>query len=665
MCVMNRPWRRSGDMQSVMAAPASDMPSDAEAAFEELYRSSRDVDRNNLPVSLTSLIGRESERAEVAAALTGDGRLVTLTGPGGVGKTRLALQVAADCLDLFPDGVWWVELAALEHGGCVADVIVLALGLVESASVSPLDQLVAGLARWQALLVLDNCEHVLDDAARVVDGLLRGCRHLTVLTTSREPLATPGETVWPVPTLPVADADEPVASVLGYAAVRLFVERARQARPGFIVDQRNVAAVGEVCRRLDGIPLALELAAARVRSMPIQDIVGGLDDRFRLLTGGARTALPRHRTLDACLAWTYDLLSDVEQRVFRLLSVFVGGFTADAAAVVAGVDRYECADVLTHLVDKSVVQLDDRSDRYLMLETMRQYAAALLDQAGEREIVETRFVRSITTFVARAAAGWFTDPGQWSDVVKTERANIMQAIDVALGCGMTDDALRIVARLGPQWGTFQTELGYRQSRRVLDSCHGTEQPRLVGRVLASTANLGSLLEPSGDWAPMFERAVDVLEACDDRKALGSALYWYARFTSDVSVLDRAIDVAEDDGNALLLAWSLMNKATVLIERGGDLPDSLILLERARSIARDADLHVVLATALMRTVSCRVRGPEPGRGEAVADDVRRDADEADAIMRDLGMPPAVLRGRRAAGEVAAAHPRPRRRDPVRP
>ena len=348
----------------------------------------------------------------MAAALTGDGRLVTLTGPGGVGKTRLALQVAADCLDVFPDGVWWVELAALEQGWSVADVVARAVGLVESASVSPLDQLVAGLARWQALVVLDNCEHLLDDAAYVVDALLRRCVGLTVLATSREPLAAPGETVWPVPVLPVADAGAPLAAVVEAAAVRLFVEWARQARPGFAVDDHNVAAVGEVCRRLDGIPLALELAAARVRSMPIQDIVRELDDRFPLLTGGSRTQLPRHQTLAASLEWSHDRLSDVEQRVFRRLWVFVGGFTADAAVAVAGmdVDRHGCIDALAHLVDKSLVQLDDRRGRYVMLETMRQFGAEQARVAGEVDAMRVRHTAWVVEFLARLDLKMLEDP---------------------------------------------------------------------------------------------------------------------------------------------------------------------------------------------------------------------------------------------------------------
>jgi predicted ATPase/class 3 adenylate cyclase len=546
---------------------------------------SLEVPRTNLPVSLTSLVGRERERAELAAALTGTGRLLTLTGPGGVGKTRLALQVAVDCLGEFPDGVWWVELATLERGGRIADVVVRALGLVDSAAASPLDQLVAGLARWRALVVLDNCEHLLDDAARVVEELLGGCRELTVLTTSREPLATPGETVWPVPALPVAAAGAPLATVVDAAAVRLFVERARQARPGFAVDDHNVAAVGEVCRRLDGIPLALELAAARVRSMPIQDIVRDLDDRFRLLTGGARTRLPRHQTLAASLGWSHDLLSDVEQRVFRRLWVFVGGFTADAAVAVAGMDvgRHDCIDALAHLVDKSLVQLDDRSGRYIMLETMRQFGAERARAAGELGVVRDRHTGWAVNFLTRLDLKLLEDPALAA--IDTDYENIRAALESAIAAG-SPHAVTIVDSLAQYW-TIGGRLG--DALALATPILADLQRRDPRRWASIVAKLGPAHLTAGDLDFIrrdIVAALDIASAAGDDATAAHSLYAIALAEGgDSSAYERAIELAHRAGDRRL-SIILADYAPVSMlgtEVGHE------LLDRARRLAHGLDI----------------------------------------------------------------------------
>jgi predicted ATPase/class 3 adenylate cyclase len=572
--------RDLGRPEEVWQVTAAGLP----AQFPPLL--SLDVERTNLPLSLTSLIGRDRERADVAAALTDDDRLVTLTGPGGVGKTRLALQVAADCLDIFPDGVWWVELATLERGGRVADVIVRALGLVESASVSPLDQLVAGLARWQALLVLDNCEHVLDDVAHVVDGLLRGCRGVTVLATSREPLGAPGETVWPVPTLPVAEAGEPLRSVLGHAAVRLFVERARQARPGFTVDDRNVAAVSEVCRRLDGIPLALELAAARTRSMPIQDIVRELDDRFRLLTGGARTRLPRHQTLAASLTWSHDLLSDVEQRVFRRLWVFVGGFTADAAVAVAGVDvdRHDCIDALAHLVDKSLVQLDDNSGRYVMLETMRQFCAERARAADEVDAVRDRHIAWVVGFLTGLDLKMLEDPALAA--IDIDYANIRSALEKAIAAADGAHAVTIVDSLAQYW-TIAGRLGdaVTLADPVLTDLRSRDPHRwasIVSRLALARLNTGDVGFITRDAVEAFE----IASAVGDAAACAHCLYTQVlAAASDSAAYEPAIELALRGGDRRLSVIVAGHAPLSMLgtERGQD------LLDRARRLGRGLDI----------------------------------------------------------------------------
>ena len=358
----------------------------------------------NLPVALTALIGRVEELTALGPLVREPGvRVVTLTGPGGVGKTRLALQAAADAVDAFPDGVWWVELAQIDRGDRVADAVAAALGIPESSAVSADDQLVASLRDRRALLVIDNCEHVIEPCAALVEKLMLACASVSVLATSREPLGTAAERVWRVPSLSVPDASDGSPPGLATSdAARLFVERTTQARAGFSLTDTNAAAVSEICRRLDGIPLALELAAARTRVAPVEHVARELSERFRVLTGGHRTALPRQQTLMASVDWSHDLLDVAEQKLLRRLSVFVASFSADAAQRVAAgddLDNYEVLNLLGRLVDKSLVQLDDQTGRYHLLETIRQYGLERCRAAGELEHQRDRHMQWALEFV--------------------------------------------------------------------------------------------------------------------------------------------------------------------------------------------------------------------------------------------------------------------------
>jgi predicted ATPase len=291
-----------------------------------------DVVPHNLPLQLTSFVGRERELAELAHLLAAH-RLVTATGPGGTGKTRLALQAAAEALPDAPDGVWLVELAALADPALVPQAVAVAVGVREEPGRALVATLSDALRPKRLLLVLDNCEHLLEACARLADVLLRACPHLTILATSREALGLAGEAPYRVPSLSLPDASPgpPAGALSRSEAVRLFAERAAVVRPGFAVTEDNASAVAAVCARLDGIPLALELAAARVRVLPVEQLLGRLEDRFRLLTGGSRTALERHQTLRAAVDWSYGLLTEPERRLFDRLAVFAGGFSLEAA----------------------------------------------------------------------------------------------------------------------------------------------------------------------------------------------------------------------------------------------------------------------------------------------------------------------------------------------
>jgi predicted ATPase/DNA-binding CsgD family transcriptional regulator len=344
---------------------------------------------HNLPVQLTPLVGRIEETATVAL-LVGRERLVTLTGSGGVGKTRLALAVAADAVDTFPGGVWFVELATVDGPGSTARATLKALDVPEAPTLPPAEQVVVELGeREPALIVLDNCEHLLTDAAAMLTELLNGEPTVTVLTTSREPLGVPGEIAWRVPSLTGPPATEWIqpSQLDRFESIALFAERARRARPSFAITDDNAEAVVGVCRRLDGIPLAIELAAARCRHLSPQRILSELDERFHLLTSGTSVTLPRQRTLRSSVEWSHDLLDDDERKAFRRLGIFVGRFTLDAAEAIASspgdLDPISVFDTVARLVDKSLLLFDDRNDSYRMLETMRSFAVERADEEGE------------------------------------------------------------------------------------------------------------------------------------------------------------------------------------------------------------------------------------------------------------------------------------------
>ncbi len=363
---------------------------------------------NNLPAQLTSFIGRRGELAETAERLATT-RLLTLIGPGGTGKTRLSVQLGTELLGQFPDGVWLVELAPVSDPGLVLQTVAVVLNLRERPGITLYDLVISFLQAKRSLLILDNCEHLIEACARLADDLLRNCPHLKIIASSREALGTAGEAVYPLPSLrlPAQPADIrylPVGTAPAQAAdlenirqsesVQLFVERAASVQPHFALTEQNAAAVAQVCRRLDGIPLAIELAAVRVRLLAPEQIAARLDDRFRLLTGGSRAALPRQQTLQALIDWSYDLLSPEEQKLFRRLAVLAGSWTLEAAEAIC--PDLDVLELLAALVNKSLVateEVRDGSMRYRLLETMRQYGQERLLEAGETSEARDRHLR--------------------------------------------------------------------------------------------------------------------------------------------------------------------------------------------------------------------------------------------------------------------------------
>ncbi|MBV9039548.1 MAG: LuxR family transcriptional regulator, partial [Acidimicrobiia bacterium] len=399
---------------------------------------------HNLPVQLTSFIGREAEMADVRR-LVGENRLVTLTGAGGAGKTRLALQVAVELLSEFEGGVWQVDLAPVSDPDVVPIVVVRALGLQDELGRSTMETLVRFLGGREALVVLDNCEHLLDTSAALIEELLRACPALSILATSREPIGVDGEVTWRVPSMSLADD-----------AIELFANRAQRARPGFVITADHAESVAEICRRLDGIPLAIELAAARLRAFSPAEIVAGLHDRFRLLTGGARTAVRRQQTLRASVDWSHALLTEPEQVLFRRLAAFAGGFDLEAAQAVGGgegIDRHQVVDELALLVDKSLVATEDShlATRYRLLETVRQYALEKLGESGEADAVRTRHRDH---YLAMASALDEPASGEYRhhlERVQADVDNLRGAFQWCLEVSDVEAALRLTSSLQPLW----------------------------------------------------------------------------------------------------------------------------------------------------------------------------------------------------------------------
>lgn len=453
---------------------------------------------NNLPLQLTSFIGREKEIIEVKQML-GSGRLLTLTGPGGTGKTRLALQVGADMLDQFSDGVWLVEFAPITNPELIPHAVANVLGVREEKG-TPLFQTISTSLRPKSLLlILDNCEHLIENMALFVEKLLRACPKVQILASSREILGIAGEISFRVPSLSVPPTPAPGAGgkepqfLSQYEAVRLFIERAAAVKPEFQMTCANSSALAQICQRLDGIPLAIELAAARVKAMSLEQIAERIDDRFCLLTGGSRTALPRHQTLRALIDWSYDLLTPIEQTLINRLAVFMGGWNLETAEAVCNdsqsLPTKDVLDTLVRLVDKSLVTLDelDGETRYQMLETIRQYARDKLLDSGESERLHTKHLDYFLAF-AQQLNEKLHGPEELAALKQYELDldNFRLALDWSLGVGRVEKGLRLVGALWGFWniqGYWQE--GYARAQSLLT--HSEAAPRNLSRAVGLLA----------------------------------------------------------------------------------------------------------------------------------------------------------------------------------
>ncbi len=506
-------------------------PSEAEPA-QQTGRTPRGVPaepaRHNLPIALTSFVGRDRELREVARLLDRN-RLLTLTGAGGAGKTRLGLEAAGARVSACRDGVWLVELAGLSDPALVPAATASALGLTLPSQRPAVEGLSAQLAGWLTLLILDNCEHLIAACALLAERLLGACPELRILATSREPLRVPGEVTWRVPSLALPTSGRSVSpsELASNESVRLFCERARDVAPGFALGEDNAGAVAEICSRLDGMPLALELAAARVGALSPAQIAERLGDCLAVLTAGSRSALDRQQTLRATLSWSHDLLTSAERALFRRLAVFAGTFALEGAEEVAageGVDKRQVADLLGRLVDKSLVVTEEDSDgyRYRLLEPMRQYARESLVEAGEAAALEARH-QAFYLEVARdadpesAAAGTIVAP----DRLEADHDNLR----AALGWALRHEPRQALALAVHMWPMWMARSHFQEGSRWLEAALAAapEPTELRAEALRAACGLEVRLGRPERLSELGSERVEIFRALGDRSAVAHAL----------------------------------------------------------------------------------------------------------------------------------------------
>ena len=576
---------------------------------------------HNLPAQLNRFVGRERD-LELVTTLLGPSRLLTLTGTGGTGKTRLSLQYARISQDEYPDGVWLAELAPVSQAERVPQVVALSLGIADAGSAAPLEALERHVADRRMLLILDNCEHVLGAAADLARRLLAAGPELKILASSREPLHVDGEMTYAVPTLDV------------HEAMQLFLDRAHAVHPTFEASDGAHRTVGEICRRLDGIPLAIELAAARVRALSLEKISERLDDRFRLLSSAGHAGLPRQQTLRASIDWSHDLLSAAERAVFRRLAVFSGGWALEGAEAVCAageVAREQVVELLTHLVEKSLVETDARVERYRLLETVRQYALERLQEAGEADDTRQRHLRFHVELAEQAHPKLFgPEQAEWLARLDDERENLLAAHAY---CDYAEDGaalgLRLVAAVKMYWasrGLFPLahramvealarapERSTPRSRVLFDAgqvaCfmglyvearRHLEESLSIAHEIADRELVASVLQPLGmaclglgDHAAArghFTEGLALARGQQDPRNLAAALVALAQLERIEGRLDvaeplylEALEIARTLGDQATVAIALLNLSMVTID-GGRADRARLILSEAAEIA---------------------------------------------------------------------------------
>jgi predicted ATPase/class 3 adenylate cyclase len=621
---------------------------------------SLDTTPNNLPRQLSSFVGRDQE-IEAAEDRLGRSTMLTLTGPGGVGKTRLALEIGAHLVASFPDGVWLVELASLAEDQLVDDAIASALRVKQRPGADIPTSLVESMEERRLLLILDNCEHLIEPVVAITHRIMRHCPEVQVLATSREALGMPGESLMAVPSmsLPPSDAHGAAGTLQESDAVRLFVDRARAALPTFELTDAVADSVVQICRRLDGIPLAVELAAARIRSLPPAQIAARLDDRFRLLTGGSRTALPRHRTLRAAMDWSYELLTEPEQILFPRLAVFAGSFSIEAAEAVCSDDavpKEDVVDLLAHLVDRSLLVTDESEveARYRMLETIRNYAQERLADSGEAASSFSRHLDWFADLVDRARPAFFSGPIQadWVARLAADQDNLRAALRWAHeDPNGADLELGLASGL---WRFWEVRGDLAEGSAWLERALSRLGGEVSTRRASALTGAGVLAAHRGDYASAaaFHEASLLLNRELDRPlAVAAACSNLASIASEQGDLERAralyaegIKIARDSGDHRGAAFTQINLADLTARIGDDVEADRLYAETVDIFERFGDQWGVAHASTRLAVAARRRGDFETASRRYGD--------ALAMHRQAGDRHAEARALASLGDVAA-------------
>jgi predicted ATPase/DNA-binding SARP family transcriptional activator len=620
---------------------------------------------SSIPVPLTSFIGREKELREIARLLSSS-RLVTLTGPGGVGKTRLAIQTANDANKKFKDCVFWVDLVGLSDENLIPQQIAQSLNIREISNEPLIETLKTYFKPKQILIVLDNCEHVIRACAEYAEQLLAACPGLKVLATSIEALGLFNENTWQVPSLPLPEMQGPLSlkDLKEFASIELFSERAGNAKSGFVLDERNASSVAQICRRLDGIPLAIELAAARIKVLSVDEIAGRLDDRFSLLTAGSRTAISRHQTLRATIDWSYHLLAEQERILFRRLSVFASGFTLEASETVCsqGMKRSDSLDLLGRLVDKSLVIVESDSEvggtRYRLLETIRQYALEKLVEIGEASLIRDQHLDFYLSLAEKSEPHIFGhDSAIWINRLDKDLDNIRAAMEWSTNSGKAVAALRIAGSLVYFcyfWFARGNLLSEWQHRIQL----ALSRPEGMERTLARAKALNGLgfmywadMYPT-DRRPELEEALDIARELGDQRNTATALRYLGllasmqgNYVEARSLLEQSLEIWRPMGpeGKVEVSWTLTFLGDVALNQN-ESNEARSIYEEAVAILREIGDKNFLAYSVRRLGLLAWRKKDYRKAIALCK-------ESLSLNRELGDPRGVLASVSAFADIA--------------
>jgi len=619
---------------------------------------------SNIPVPLTSFIGRQKELKEIAKLLSSS-RLLTLTGPGGVGKTRLAIQTAHDSIKKFKDGVFWVGLVGLSDENLIPQEIAQSLNVREVSNEPLIETLKTYLKSKDVLLIIDNCEHLIRASAQYAEQLLAACPKLKILATSIEALGLFNENIWQVPSLPLPEIQRPLSlkELQEFASIELFNERAGHAKSGFTLDERNASSVAQICLRLDGIPLAIELAAARIKVLSVDEIAARLDDRFSLLTAGSRTAIPRHQTLRATIDWSYDLLTEPERIFLRRLSVFAGGFSLEAAEAVCsqGMKQSDILALLGRLVDKSLVIVEADSEfsetRYRLLETIRQYALEKLVETGEASVIRDRHLDFYLSLAEKSEPHIFRHESViWINRLDKELDNIRAAMEWSTNSGKAVAALRIAGSFVYFyfWYTHGNLLSELQHRIQLALSRPEAMERTLARAKALNA-LGFL-----NWAdtyptdrrPELEEALSIGRELGDQWNTAAALLYLGllasmqrNYVEARSLLEQSLEISRTMGpeGKVVLSWTLTFLGDVALNQN-ELKEARSFYEETVAILREIGDKNFLAYSLRRLGLLAWREKDYRKAIALCK-------ESLSLNHELGDPRGVLASLSAFADIA--------------